>query len=119
MLRLADFPNPRRDFKFRDQVVPAAASVSASIAEGYGRNAHGDFARFVGIAIGSLRETESWLRDGLDRGYWNANDTESAFRLCKRLTVSLGRLRGLPALNPHADLVTPAEPSPVHPHLST
>lgn len=90
---LVDRPTVRRDFKFRDQIVPAASSVAANIAEGYGRAAHTDFARFVGIAIGSLRETETWIRDGLDRRCWTADEVETALRLCKRLTVGLGRLR--------------------------
>ena len=93
VLRLADDPRARRDFKFRDQIVPAASSVAANIAEGYGRAAHGDFARFVGIAIGSLRETETWLRDGIERRIWTADETTAALQLCKRLTVGLSRLR--------------------------
>lgn len=93
VVRLANSSAARRDFKFRDQIVPAAASVAANIAEGYGRTGHRDFARFIGIAVGSLRETETWLRDGLNRNFWSAEEAETALRLCKRLTVGLSRLR--------------------------
>jgi len=93
VVRLSNAPAARRDFKFRDQLVPAAASIAANIAEGYGRSAHADFARFIAIAIGSLRETETWIRDGLNRGYWTADEVDPAIRLCKRLTVGLSRLR--------------------------
>jgi four helix bundle protein len=93
VVRLTNQPAARRDFKFRDQILPAAASVAANIAEGYGRRAHPDFARFIGIALGSLRETETWLRDGIVRQFWSTDEAASALLLCKRLTVGLTRLR--------------------------
>ena len=93
VVELSNRPTARRDFKFRDQIVPAASSVAANIAEGYGRSAHADFARFIGYAIGSLRETETWLRDGINRQFWSTDQAANALLLCKRLTVSLGRLR--------------------------
>lgn len=90
---LCDRPSVRNDSKFRDQIIPAASSVAANVAEGYGRGSPGDFARFISIALGSLRETETWLRDGIDRQYWSADQAANALLLCKRLTVGLGRLR--------------------------
>ena len=93
VVALCDVSDARRDFKFRNQIVSAASSIAANIAEGYGRSAHPEFARFVGIAIGSLRETETWLRDGIDRQFWSADQASNALRLCKRLTVGLSRLR--------------------------
>ena len=54
------------DFFTRDtmgnQLVRAADSVCANIAEGRGRYNHQDNRRFVKIARGSLSETISWLR---------------------------------------------------------
>jgi four helix bundle protein len=45
-----------------DQLVRAVASISANVAEGFGRNSAADRARCFGIALGSLRESFSWYR---------------------------------------------------------
>lgn len=82
-----------REFKLRDQLTRSAGSVVANIAEGYGRSQHADFARFLDVASGSLRETEEWIRDGVARGVWSRAEAEAAFRLCIRLTPALTRLR--------------------------
>jgi four helix bundle protein len=43
-----------------DQLVRSVASVSANIAEGYGRSMPRDRTRFYDIALGSLREAATW-----------------------------------------------------------
>ena len=90
---LTDQPAARRDFRLRDQIRSSAGSVAAKIAEGYGRQRHSDFARFVEYATGSLRETETWLRDGATRGLWSADDLAACLKLCRRLTPALQNLR--------------------------
>ena len=83
----------RKDMRLRDQLRSAAGSVAAKIAEGYGRQQHADFARFIDYAAGSLRETETWLRDGGRRGFWSADDLAAGLLLCRRLTPALQNLR--------------------------
>lgn len=72
------------------QMVRSADSISANIAEGYGRGSYQDNRRFVRIARGSLCETKSWLRRAYRRGLL----TEAQIGQLQGLTRNLG-----PALN--------------------
>ncbi len=42
------------------QVIRSAGSISANVEEGYGRGFGRDYARFLGFALGSARETQGW-----------------------------------------------------------
>ena len=48
-------------FGMISKVTLAVASVQANIAEGYQRGTRKDYARFIGIARGSLAETQTFL----------------------------------------------------------
>jgi four helix bundle protein len=50
------------------QLVRAADSVSANIAEFYGRHSTGDVALFLYYSRGSLYETKDWLKKAIRRG---------------------------------------------------
>lgn len=56
----AKFPAEER-YELTRQVRRAAISVSANIAEGAGRNGTREFVHFLGVASGSLSETDSHL----------------------------------------------------------
>ena len=45
------------DFKLRSQLIDAAQSVSANIAEGYGRRSAAEYIQFLYYSLGSLAET--------------------------------------------------------------
>src|SRR5438477_12873932 len=45
------------DFKLRSQLADAAQSISANVAEGYGRRSINEYIHFLYIALGSLAET--------------------------------------------------------------
>jgi four helix bundle protein len=56
------------------QVVRAADSVGANLAEGCGRESPNDNRRFVRIARGSLLETQHWLRRAYRRKLLTAEE---------------------------------------------
>ncbi len=80
-----------RDFKFCNQLRDAASSVTRNIAEGFGRDGHREFARFLSIARGSLFEVEDHLRDGAARGHWDASATQEIHGLCNRTIAAVTR----------------------------
>lgn len=50
----------KRTVSLADQLLRAAGSISANIAEGYSRNSGKDQARFYEYALGSARESRVW-----------------------------------------------------------
>jgi len=54
-------PRLNRDFSLVNQIKRAAVSITANIAEGYGRNTKKDFAQFLSIALGSANEVAAFL----------------------------------------------------------
>jgi 4-hydroxy-tetrahydrodipicolinate synthase len=67
--QLCERPVIAKDFRFRDQLIDAAASAPRNLAEGFGRFRHADFARFARIAKASELEVLNHLIDACDRGY--------------------------------------------------
>lgn len=79
------------------QISRASSSISANIAEGCGRRTSKDFANFLYIAMGSLKETESHLLLAQRIGYLSAQDVsrllEQSDSLGKQLNVFIGKVR--------------------------
>ena len=57
------------------QLIRAADSVGANIAEGEGRGSFQDNRRFIKIARGSLQETQHWLRRAYKRNLLTIEQT--------------------------------------------
>ena len=72
------------DRRFCDQIQHASSSVSANIAEGFGRLSHREFARFVLIGRGSLIETQDHLLDGVARGHLSEEDFSRLWDLSRQ-----------------------------------
>jgi len=82
---LTDALPKKEDYGFTSQVRRAALSISANIAEAYGRKHILDKINFYYHARGSLTETQSHLEYGKRVGYLSSVDTD-------RLDNELGRL---------------------------
>ena len=88
------------------QVVRAADSVGANIAEGDGRGSYADNKRFVRTARGSLNETKHFLRRAYRRGLLTKADVEALKPLVDELgpklnsyLKSIGRARSNPPIS--------------------
>ena len=55
------FPNKRAYWIIADQLIRAASSVGANIAEGFGRYKGKEYQRFIQVSLGSANEVEYWL----------------------------------------------------------
>ena len=60
--------------RLKDQITRSSRSVSANIAEGYGRHHHQENVQFCRIARGSLSETLDHLITAFDDGYLNQDE---------------------------------------------
>lgn len=71
------------------QLVRAADSIGANIAEGTGRGSYKDNRRFVRIARGSLNETKHWLRRAYKRNLLTKQQTSQLKPLVDELAPRL------------------------------
>jgi four helix bundle protein len=96
--RLARLLPKAEEYRLTSQLLRAAASVPANIAEGHSRGTRKDYANFISIARGSLAETETIFLLPVDIELLRDEQVRSALELCaetgRMLNVLLGRLRG-------------------------
>ena len=93
----------RRKPVLAKQLVRAADSVPANIAEGRGRGSDAAFAHFVSMAIGSVTEVENHVQRGFDGGIIAKPDhdelTAAAIEV-RRMLIGLRKaLRGEPRVS--------------------
>jgi four helix bundle protein len=71
------------------QLIRAADSIGANIAEGCGRGSYQDNRRFIRIARGSLNETTHWLRRAFRRGLLSATQVSRLRSMLSELAPRL------------------------------
>jgi four helix bundle protein len=67
------------------QIRRAVVSIPSNIAEGQGRKSSGDFARFLAIAYGSLREVETQIRIAERLGYLSKAESQDVLALASEV----------------------------------
>ncbi len=86
------FPKAEQ-FGLTSQLNRAVVSISLNIAEGEGRRANNDFARFIQIAIGSLNEVVTLLYISLEQNYINQNQFNNLYERCESISKMLHAFR--------------------------
>lgn len=76
-------------FTIGKQLISAADSIGANIAEGTGRRSYADNKRFAGIARGSLFELKHWLRRAYKRKLFTEEEIKLFQKLIDELTPKL------------------------------
>jgi four helix bundle protein len=98
--RLAKLLPKAEEYRLTSQLLRAAASVPANIAEGQARGTRKDYAHFVSIARGSLAETETILLLLVDVDLLTNQHVATALELSsetgRMLNGLLARLRDTP-----------------------
>jgi four helix bundle protein len=97
--RLSESMPKTEEFRITNQLLRAAASVPANVAEGWMRSSRKDYARFVSIARGSLAEAETFLLLSVKTGLLLEAETVPAMRIADQLGRQLNVLRSQLAKN--------------------
>jgi four helix bundle protein len=90
------------------QLERAAASIAANIAEGHGRYRPGEFAHFLIVALGSLREAETFVQLGGRLSVLKESTVVAFLQQADELgRVLYGLKRSVEARRPHSRLPRP------------
>ncbi len=86
------FPKEEK-YSLTDQIMRSSKSVSANIAEGYGKRVYPlEFKRHLIYSLGSIEETKSWLEFAKENNYMTEKIFESLYRQCEEVGSKLFRL---------------------------
>jgi four helix bundle protein len=77
VFKISDSLPKKEDYGLTSQIRRSATSISANIAEAFGRTTSPDKRKFYDYARGSAFETKSHLVYGKEVGYFNENDVTS------------------------------------------
>ena len=83
----------QEEYRMTSQIIRAAASVPANIAEGHGRGTRKDYAHFISIARGSLAELETFVLLVQSLELAESNQCEAVLELSAEVGRMLTSLR--------------------------
>jgi len=83
------------------QLIRAAGSIGANIAEGYGRGLPGEFEQFLRYARGSAAETDNWLNNALKADLITGARYEEYTVIFREMSKMIGSFIGKLRLQPH------------------
>ncbi len=87
-----NFPDKER-FGLTSQLQRAGVSVSANIAEGYGRAHKNEYLHHLSMAYGSLMEVETHLMIAVRLKYVDRDSVREVWKLCQQSGKMLNKLR--------------------------
>jgi four helix bundle protein len=90
--RLAEMIRQNERHLLRDQMLRAAMSVGANIAEGHGRVSKPEFVRFLGFARGSVQELDTHIETAREIGCISKASSEHARNLVDEINRMLWTL---------------------------
>ncbi|MBC8383239.1 MAG: four helix bundle protein [Candidatus Cloacimonetes bacterium] len=90
--RITDLDPFKHDFSLKDQLRRSAISISSNIAEGFERETHKEFIRFLFFAKGSCGELRSQLYVSQRIGFLDENIYERLKTRCKMLSSKIQSL---------------------------
>ena len=91
--RLAKLLPKTEEFRITSQLLRAAASVPANLAEGWSRASRKEFSRYVSIARGSLAEVETFPLLSVKTDLLAETQADTAMKIADRLDRQLNALR--------------------------
>lgn len=93
MYRITDEFPKKEEYRLTSQIIRAAISIPANIAEGNARNARKDYARFISIARGSSAELETLLLLARTLNYVSQEARSPLIREAEEIGYMLNGLR--------------------------
>lgn len=83
---------PKEVYGLTSQLRRSAVSIPSNIAEGHGRNTRGEYIQFLGIARGSLKESEIQIILASRLKYISNETSQNVLLKSKEVGILLGKL---------------------------
>jgi four helix bundle protein len=88
------FPNGVASWLVAQQLVAAAGSTGASIAEGFDRHGLKDYVSYLRVAKGSAHECQDWYLKARDLGWLSDAEVSARIAACTELVKMLNSMIG-------------------------